>query len=483
MEPSNRRLLLLEANEIPLCIFRRYAARNPSSSIAKMFNEGIVYETFAEDEGHLHPWSTWPTVHRGIHNRMHGLKDFGQDLDKLDRKYPPLWKLLQQSGLSVGVFGSLHADPLPSNAKDYAFYCPGPFAAKDEAHPPELRAFQAFNLSMSRRAARTGTSRLDFERLLPLLPKLPRLGVRSSTLSRIARHLAEERFQPWKQCRRRIFQSTLGFDIFFHQWKTKKPDFATFFTNHVAATMHRFWAATYPEHYDPMPEPWWIQTYGEEIDFAMHELERCIGILWPLLAAHDTTLVVTSSMGQSPTSVKRFYSELSLDDPARLLATFSIPSSAFSMQPAMHPQYNLRVEEAWVSTLHQGLLSLTIKNQKVSFRAKEGGFFSIDLGQPDLKPGDVRLRGQFASLESLGLAVVPSEGVLGETAYHVPEGSLLIAHPGSQMARVGDRLTVSTRAIAPSILEYFGHQVPKYMVSQRINELCLLDEAPQAAAA
>ena len=42
---------------------------------------------------------------------------------------------------------------------------------------------------------------------------------------------------------RRTYQAGLAFDIFINFLQSTKPAFATFFTNHVASSMHRFWAA------------------------------------------------------------------------------------------------------------------------------------------------------------------------------------------------------------------------------------------------
>jgi predicted component of type VI protein secretion system len=39
------------------------------------------------------------------------------------------------------------------------------------------------------------------------------------------------------------------FDIFMNQLERTKPGFTTFFTNQVASSMHRFWAASFPEEY------------------------------------------------------------------------------------------------------------------------------------------------------------------------------------------------------------------------------------------
>ncbi len=57
---------LFELNEVPLRIYRHYAERHPRSAVAKLLAHGRRWETVSEDEGHLSPWVTWPTLHRGV---------------------------------------------------------------------------------------------------------------------------------------------------------------------------------------------------------------------------------------------------------------------------------------------------------------------------------------------------------------------------------------------------------------------------------
>ena len=67
----------------------------------------------------------------------------------------------------------------------------------------------------------------------------------------------------------------LAFDVFMKQLKSSKPQFATFFTNHVASSMHRYWAATYPGDYENFNiEKEWVETYKNEINFTMDIFDR-----------------------------------------------------------------------------------------------------------------------------------------------------------------------------------------------------------------
>jgi hypothetical protein len=78
------------------------------------------------------------------------------------------------------------------------------------------------------------------------------MGMRFKTATDIAAQLVDERINKWKVIRRRTYQSIISFDIFYKQLETHKPDFSTFFTNHVASSQHRYWAAAFPEDYESL---------------------------------------------------------------------------------------------------------------------------------------------------------------------------------------------------------------------------------------
>ena len=50
--------------------------------------------------GHLSPWTTWPTLHRGVNDEQHLIASFGQDRRHADRRFPPVWSLLHGAGVS-----------------------------------------------------------------------------------------------------------------------------------------------------------------------------------------------------------------------------------------------------------------------------------------------------------------------------------------------------------------------------------------------
>ena len=54
-------------------------------------------------------------------------------LAEVDEAYPPLWRLLAERGVPVGVCGSVHSNPCPKDPSAYAFYLPDRFARRPPA--------------------------------------------------------------------------------------------------------------------------------------------------------------------------------------------------------------------------------------------------------------------------------------------------------------------------------------------------------------
>jgi hypothetical protein len=104
----------------------------------------------------------------------------------------------------------------------------------------------------------------------------------------------------WNKERLRVGQSLLAADVFAHQVATHDPDLSVVFLNHVAAFMHRYWAATFPEDWPEGPgyEQSWIDGHCNELAFAMEALDRIVDKLLELAARTDRTLMLVSSMGQ-----------------------------------------------------------------------------------------------------------------------------------------------------------------------------------------
>ncbi len=294
------KIIFFELNEVPIKVFDYYRKMRPNSWIAINYPKFKKYETTTENKGHLSPWNTWPTLHRGVPSDKHYVSDFNQNLSEVDKEYPPIWDILSSNGIKTGVFGSLHSQAVPLSIKNYDFFVPDVFAPNHECFPKDVEFFQKINLNLSRKSGRNIDNSLPYSEILNGLLHIRNLGLKLDTMSSVAKQLIEEKINPWKNVRRRTYQTVLSFDVFYKLLNDKKPDFVTFFTNHVASSMHRYWAALFPNEYENLEyDDAWINTYSNEILFTMDHTDRMLKKISDFIDKNeDYKLVITSRMGQ-----------------------------------------------------------------------------------------------------------------------------------------------------------------------------------------
>lgn len=454
------RVVLFELNEVPLRVIDDFVRARPASALARALPLMRQYETLAEEPRTLSPWITWPSVHRGVSSAVHGIFHLGQATDEADAAAPPVWKLLAERGVAVGVFGSLHSHPMPADLSGYAFFVPDTFAADSDVFPEDLEPFQRFNLRMARESAKNVSARVPWGDALSLLARLPGMGLKPATALSLAGQLASERARPWTRVRRRTSQTEIAFDLFMRQLERTRPGFATFFTNHVASSMHRYWAAAYPGDYEESGyDEEWRARYRGEIAHCMARFDRMLfRLLDHVSRDKDCTLVVASSMGQAATVAQPVTTQVEVRDAARLMSALGLPDGAWRREPAMLPQLNVFVEAPHRERVRAALRSLRVDSRPLAWDERSSGFFSLDFGHANLveRPGLVTLGGApVQRLDDVGLTNLVLDDATGTSAYHVPQGSLLVLDPKA-IARSPRRAQVSALDVAPWILSRFG---------------------------
>jgi predicted AlkP superfamily phosphohydrolase/phosphomutase len=464
------KIILFELNEVPIKIIDYYRKMRPQSWMAQNMDRMKKFETYCENGGHISPWNTWPTLHRGVTNQAHFISDFNQDLSEVDKAYPAVWNILAQNKIKTGVFGSLHSYPPPESQGNFSFYVPDVFATGSECFPKNVELFQDINLRLSRKSARNVDSTIPYKDMFRLFGKIGSLGFKASTMKDVASHLVQERTTRWKTVRRRTYQTVLSFDVFYKLLKKEKPDFTTFFTNHVASSQHRYWAAVFPNEYEDLKyDQEWISTYENEILFTMGKADDMLRKLAQFVDKNpEYKLMVTSSMGQEAVESEPIETQLYVTNHDAFFQQFGIAPNEYEFLPSMLPQFNYFVKDA--EGFKKQLDTFKVNDKQVHYRDLGEGRFSIDLGQQNLKTTGVEINGEAVSLEDSGLENVVIKDKSSATAYHIPEGHCYVYHPSFQPSKVNEQ-QVSTREIMPTILENFGVPVPDYAEKPRLTIL------------
>jgi hypothetical protein len=463
-----KKIILFELNEVPWRVIDDFVHAQPTSCLAWLLPRLQTFETYAEDTA-LSPWITWPTLHRGVSDEHHTIADFGQDLAEINSTYPALWEIVRRHGLSTGVCGSLHTYPLPPRVHDYAFYIPDVFAAGSECFPDRVAVFQDFNLRMSRASARNVSAQLPWRNALRVLAAAPGLGLKASTLLDVGKHLLAERRTPARRVRRRTYQVILAFDIFWQQLNRTKPAFSTFFTNHVASSMHRYWAAHYPGDYSVVNYPSeWIATYREEITWTMLRFDRMLERLRGFVDHNPGfALWVATSMGQAATQADAAHTQLYLSDVATFMHRLGFQPHEWEVRPAMLPRVIIAMKNGNAPAFARKLGHVQIAGRgPLPWRQLAHDVFRIHPGAlQNVRDAFCVIDGQHVPFAELGFQNVEIEDSAGQSAYHVPQGALLIYDPydsGSE-ATTRRRQKIPTTAVAPMLLADLGVPVPSHM--------------------
>ncbi len=454
--PGNeeRPVLLLEINEVPWRLVDWALAKGGFPALQQFFERAETFTTVNHDVGELSPWVTWPTFHRGVSNQHHGIKNLGQDVATFQGV--PIWNEFRKRGKSIGLCGSLQSWP-PQEPGEGGFYIPDTFAHDERCIPQWVTPLQRFNLSQVRRNGRVVNSKLrpqDFE----VVPSLLRARLGHRFYFEVARQLAFERLKPHRTARRPTFQALLYWEVFKRLFNEKAPPaFSTFFTNHVAGVMHRFWDSVFPEDFPHLK----TSADRPHLDTMLFALRVLDGILREALEMQSRNralqLVFATSMGQAAVHRQHSGRELVLSNLPMLLGHLGFGAQSYTVLSAMVPQVAIAVEAAAV----RKQVIAALKKYRFADRAPvfsvdvQGTSMSITLHTPSIEAMQAKhchvLAGDSVAFASLGISVI--ETTAG-TAYHIPQGIMAVV--GEGVRPNPNRRTIAAERCRDHLLELSG---------------------------
>jgi hypothetical protein len=450
---------------VPFRIIDNYVSSRPHSFLAKFLAKSRQYETFTEDNIALDPWISWPTFHRGVNDEHHGILHLGQIAEpEIDDRYPPIWKRLRKAGASVGVFGSLNTALTQESLGDYAFYLPDYFAGDASAYPETLLNFHRFNLELTRKSARNVSRGIPWKGSFGFLDATIRGGLRTDTIVELSTQLVSEVVNKQNRIRRRAMQPLIMCDLFLKQLADTRPDFSTFYTNHVAAAMHRYWAALLPGDYKAGElDSEWVSSYNEEIPFAIEKLELMLRKIVQFTEKNpEFSLVVASSMGQAAIAYRKTYEFLTITDVRKFMSVVGVSTESFEISPAMVPCISLQLKGLDTVDLRRRLEDIKIGTEAMVFSKRPDKRLCFEIREGYLHlfvqfdnydgPLTISYRGTEKSFHEAGLSMMAHEDGVNCTAQHIPQGSLLIYSSDSPD---NSRTSISTADFVPSVLSNF----------------------------
>ncbi len=445
-----KKLIIYELNEVPLKLIEHYCNLYPYSTFSEIRKNGILKETYTYDSGELHPWVTWPTVHRGVGNKLHKITSINQNLDHAKR-FPPIWERLIDMKIDIGIFGALQSYP-PIKNKFVKFYLPDTFSPTKDTFPDYLSSFQAFNLYLAGKN-KAITSNLNiksiilFFKLIFSFPFILRVSLK------LIFQIIYEFIEPINKIRRSLFQPILGFEIYHFLVNKYKPTYTSFFTNHVAGVMHRYWKYVFTTRKLNKKEEFYSNSIIEAMQIADKELERIL----KFIKNDGYTLLVISSMGQDSINRGDYVPELYLEDFNLLLKSLDLNISKYKLMPAMQPDVCISSE----SIFYREKLREAIRKLKTS----EGDTLIIERYEPNGLNVNFSLKTypiianlkklifdkKIYKISSFGLKTIKRD--IG-TGYHIPEGIFMSYGKYQDYFKTGEEI-IDTRNISKMIFEFY----------------------------
>ena len=459
---ANTKLVVVEANEVPLKVFREFADRNPSSNIAKLLADSSVITTEADDVPieFLYPSQTWASFNTGVSYSKHRVKWYN---DPKPAEYPLYYKILADNGRSVGLVNSLHTSPSEESMANsqIKFLIPDIYAKNSLVKPLKYGAFQKFNQELSNKNRRVSSLRLGLREIQMGL-KLPSLGVRVGTLLNTAKLLYQVATKRVTKERLRNIQFMLTADMFVNLLKRNEVDLAVFFTNHIAGNMHRYWYASFPKEYsgDAYYDDKWIERHLREIQYGVALFDSFIGKMMKFCRSTGRVLIIGSSMGQYANPKLDVAKDVCyvIEDLPQFVEAFGVQRAKYDLQLAMDPEYTLKFKNVQDAT--------SAFRTFQTFQKEPYAGIKID---PDLNDKILTLSVRIAkdAFEVLGKRKTISElGVKAEaisdhhSGKHHPDGTLIINPRGSTAKE-----RVTYLEFAPAVLDFFGVRRPEYMLN------------------
>lgn len=459
---TNPKLVVLEANEVPLKVFQWFADRNPSSNIAKLLAGSSAITTEVDDVliEDLYPSQTWASFNTGVSYSKHRINWYN---DPKPAEYPLYYKILADNGRSVGLVNTLHTAPSEESMANsqIKFLIPDIYAKNSYVKPLKYGAFQKFNQELSNQNRRISSLRLG-SREIQMGLKLPALGVRLGTLFNTTKLLVQVATKRVTKERLRNIQFMLTADMFAKLLKQNDVDLAVFFTNHIAGNMHRYWYASFPNEYSGgvYYDDKWVERHFREIQCAVFLFDSFVGKMMNFCRSTGRVLIIVSSMGQCANPNLDVTEKVCymIEDLPRFVEVFGVRRDKYDPQPAMYPQYTLKFKNAQDATSAFQTFQTFQKDPPAGIKIyPDLNDKVLTLSVPITKE-TFEVLGKRKTISELGVkAKAISDHHSGK---HHPDGTLIINPRG---ATTQERVTYLE--FAPAVLDFFGVRRPEYMLN------------------
>lgn len=293
-----KRLILLELNEVNFDVVRRYIERCPGRfpSLEQLMKSASVRTAAEKNYEELEPWIQWVSVHTGLQFSEHGIFRLG---DIVGSAAPQFFEVLEQRGVSVGSISAMNAE---NRLKKPAYFIPDPWTktSTDGSFWSEALA-QAVKQTVNDNAQSKITAKSAFFLLLGLL--------RFAKVRHYGLYLVlalNSRMASWRKA---LFLDLLLHDVHMGLLASRKPHFSTLFLNAGAHIQHHYFFNSVPiKETTSLRNPVW---YVPETEDPFEEmLEVYDTIVGEYLSLKDSEVIIVTGLAQKPYDRIKYYYRL-----------------------------------------------------------------------------------------------------------------------------------------------------------------------------
>ena len=218
MNNLNKRLILLELNEINFDVVEQYVAADASRfpALKKLLSGARIRTSCEKQYEELEPWIQWASVHTCMTYAEHGVFRLG---DIVGSGIPQIFEQLEQAGYNVGAISAMNAE---NRLKKAAYFIPDPWTQTPTDSSWWSQSLgQAVSQAVNDNAKAHITAKSALQVVLGLL-RFARVVHYQKYLSLVT----ASRRKPWLKA---LVLDLLLHDVHWTMFNTEKPNFSTLF--------------------------------------------------------------------------------------------------------------------------------------------------------------------------------------------------------------------------------------------------------------
>jgi hypothetical protein len=288
---NNKRLILVELNEVNLEFARAYAERKPLIHLQRVI-KGFRRTSSEMDYEKLEPWIQWVSVHTGKVAADHRIVRLG---DIVGCGIPQLFEVVEAAGYTVGVISAMNAE---NRLQSPAYFIPDPWTAT-----PSDGSFwsTAIGDAVSQAVNDNSSVRLSAKSILALLGGLIRFA-RPRNYSYYFRLALFSHGRPWRKA---LFLDLFLHDLHLRMFLGKRPNFSTIFLNAGAFIQHHYLFNARDAVKGNLRNPsWYVHADQDPFEEMLEVYDRILG---DYMAMKDADLIIATGLTQKPYDRVKYY--------------------------------------------------------------------------------------------------------------------------------------------------------------------------------